>query len=695
MFSGSSPQGITSPSSRGKSLDKFTIDTSRAKSNAPVVSFCAQQLGLKEFTELRDDGHPCDIYWHSVVFSDMNSVVKSGARVNKFPGMTELAKKVTLTQAISSMRELFPSEYSFYPRSWILPAQLQQFRDYCLNSDETNKCFIVKPDDGAQGTGIYLISSPSELLQINSHRQLVQEYMPDPYLLSDGLKFDLRVYAVIRSLNPLSIYVAREGMARFCTEKYPGMPTKENFSNLFAHLTNYSLNKANNAYIHSKSLKEQLKGSKRLLSTVFHQMEHKGVRTRRLWREIKLIIVKTVLAMVPELMLNYEHHFCDFKYQAPQCFQIIGLDILVRQDGTPILLEVNSSPSLSVDHIFAQNDNIWIENSEISSFNLTEQPVRSIVDEMIKVPLVRDTLLLVLDQLEHHYPFYKENQTKVIGLNDQKFDKNSNIGSTQSIPSTIGNLSSKSTIDDLGLLNRTKKPHLSEVFPINYGQTSRHLLVLDKAVYLYMQFCNIKQTLLISLPAIRAFIRKCELTNLITCDALEEKFDEITSLFYGNDKKTAIVVSSGAPALPFRGFLHILFYLAKLRFNSINKNSEKELQLLPVFLDLLTHCDSALRRYGVRSARLRRAELIMDDEEERNKKENNTFSKELNVQRPQPILKIYLLPGRLNRRPLEPIKQGTNWINEYKRTKSIRTKSLPRKVVGKYTARRKDYNSKF
>ncbi|CAK5015573.1 unnamed protein product [Meloidogyne enterolobii] len=175
--------------------------------------------------------------------------------------MTELAKKVTLTQAIVSMRELFPSEYSFYPRSWILPAQLKEFSDYCLSFEETNnKCFIVKPDDGAQGTGIYLISSPSELLQTNSNRQLIQEYMPDPYLLSDGLKFDLRVYAVIRSLNPLSIYVAREGMARFCTEKYPGMPTKENFSNLYAHLTNYSLNKANNAYIHSKSLKEQLKG---------------------------------------------------------------------------------------------------------------------------------------------------------------------------------------------------------------------------------------------------------------------------------------------------------------------------------------------------------------------------------------------------------------------------------------------------
>lgn len=48
-------------------------------------------------------------------------------------------------------------------------------------------------------------------------------------------------------------------MARFCTEKYEE-PTPTNFKNLFSHLTNYSLNKSNNSYIHSKSLKDQLKG---------------------------------------------------------------------------------------------------------------------------------------------------------------------------------------------------------------------------------------------------------------------------------------------------------------------------------------------------------------------------------------------------------------------------------------------------
>lgn len=50
-----------------------------------------------------------------------------------------------------------------------------------------------------------------EQLKESQSKQLVQEYVTDPYLLPDGLKFDLRVYAVIKSINPLSIYVAREG----------------------------------------------------------------------------------------------------------------------------------------------------------------------------------------------------------------------------------------------------------------------------------------------------------------------------------------------------------------------------------------------------------------------------------------------------------------------------------------------------
>lgn len=60
-----------------------------------------------------------------------NLVNTADARVNKFPGnlkykfffnflgMTELARKIALTQAIRSMKELYPLEYRFYPNSWV------------------------------------------------------------------------------------------------------------------------------------------------------------------------------------------------------------------------------------------------------------------------------------------------------------------------------------------------------------------------------------------------------------------------------------------------------------------------------------------------------------------------------------------------------------------------------------------------
>ena len=65
--------------------------------------------------------------------------------------------------------------------------------------------------------------------------------MAKPYLI-DNLKFDLRVYALIYGVDPLRVFVFKEGLARFATETYTG-PQKNNLDNLFMHLTNYAINK--------------------------------------------------------------------------------------------------------------------------------------------------------------------------------------------------------------------------------------------------------------------------------------------------------------------------------------------------------------------------------------------------------------------------------------------------------------------
>lgn len=41
--------------------------------------------------------------------------------------MIEMLRKINTSRAVRTMQELFPDEYDFYPRSWILPEEYQLF----------------------------------------------------------------------------------------------------------------------------------------------------------------------------------------------------------------------------------------------------------------------------------------------------------------------------------------------------------------------------------------------------------------------------------------------------------------------------------------------------------------------------------------------------------------------------------------
>jgi Tubulin-tyrosine ligase family len=74
---------------------------------------------------------------------------------------------------------------------------------------------------------------------------IVSRYIDNPLLLN-GLKFDLRVYVLVTSFEPLRVYVYNEGLARFASEPYHDADTTK--ESKFAHLTNYSINKKNQNY---------------------------------------------------------------------------------------------------------------------------------------------------------------------------------------------------------------------------------------------------------------------------------------------------------------------------------------------------------------------------------------------------------------------------------------------------------------
>lgn len=74
---------------------------------------------------------------------------------------------------------------------------------------------------------------------------VISRYVQNP-LLINGHKFDLRIYVVVTSFDPLRIYIYKEGLARFASEEYSAKFSKQN---KFMHLTNYSINKKNDNYI--------------------------------------------------------------------------------------------------------------------------------------------------------------------------------------------------------------------------------------------------------------------------------------------------------------------------------------------------------------------------------------------------------------------------------------------------------------
>lgn len=48
---------------------------------------------------------------------------------------------------------------------------------------------------------------------------IVQEYIDKPFLM-EGFKFDLRVYILVTSCDPLKIFLYHDGLVRMGTEKY-------------------------------------------------------------------------------------------------------------------------------------------------------------------------------------------------------------------------------------------------------------------------------------------------------------------------------------------------------------------------------------------------------------------------------------------------------------------------------------------
>ena len=68
----------------------------------------------------------------------------------------------------------------------------------------------------------------------------------------------MRIYCLVTSYDPLKVYIFKEGLVRFATQKYTN--NAKSVDKQYIHLTNYSVNKKNEEYVKSKGGNEEENG---------------------------------------------------------------------------------------------------------------------------------------------------------------------------------------------------------------------------------------------------------------------------------------------------------------------------------------------------------------------------------------------------------------------------------------------------
>jgi hypothetical protein len=196
-----------------------------------TVNICAAEVGMKEVPGVRKWLEDCDVAWPTVSCSilDLNGLPlpRSIHTIPKpfllrIPNMCSFLRKCVLFGHLNRMQGIVrrlpvsPGEEEgaegaeewplFYPRTWITDSG-SSFDDD--TRWKAGKFYIYKPDEGAQGDGIVLFEGSDGKkgsgLSLR-HSGVIQRYVGNT-LTWGGFKFDLRLYVLIFSVEPLILFV--------------------------------------------------------------------------------------------------------------------------------------------------------------------------------------------------------------------------------------------------------------------------------------------------------------------------------------------------------------------------------------------------------------------------------------------------------------------------------------------------------
>lgn len=203
---------------------------------------------------------------------------------------------------------------------------LQEFDpQYSINGNKN--IWIVKPGHKSRGRNISLHTNLKDIYDFinTTEYNIVQKYIENPLLINNK-KFDIRLWVLVSSCDPLNIWIFKECYLRFSVNDY----CNTQLSDMFAHLTNNSISKKAEGFFNAEieGCMWNLKSFRLFLEKEFGE----DLWENKIFGRIKDIVVKSILAVK--------------NLGRKKSFELFGYDLMVDTQFNAWLIEINSSPAM-------------------------------------------------------------------------------------------------------------------------------------------------------------------------------------------------------------------------------------------------------------------------------------------------------------------------------------------------------------
>ncbi|XP_059153430.1 probable tubulin polyglutamylase TTLL9 [Physella acuta] len=298
--------------------------------------------------EVQGDGewdlYWCDREWLHANYDNM--FLQEHQKILHFRNHYELTRKNLMVKNLKRFRKQTDKELGKADQGWdFFPATFELPSEYHIFVEEFKRnpgmIWIMKPAAKSQGRGIFLFRKLKDITDWKKgeyqpladpnvpkdipETYVVQRYIDNPYLIG-GRKFDIRIYVLVLSFNPMKVWLYRGGFARFSNSRF----SLDSLEDTYIHLTNVAVQKTSPDYDPEKGCKWSAQQLRKYLVA-----RHGFNKVKNMFTAVDNIIIKS-LHSVQKVIINDKH-----------CFEMYGYDILLDDTLKPWLIEINASPSLT------------------------------------------------------------------------------------------------------------------------------------------------------------------------------------------------------------------------------------------------------------------------------------------------------------------------------------------------------------